>query len=161
MAEIIGIVSGAITFGTVIAQFANSITGLKNCLDQVRDAPEDLKCLLRTIEIAGMILNDIKEDLADGTTISALRKSKHTLESVEFCLEATEILGTMAKDLARDVQPSSHLRRPYAAMKVVLHRGKVEKYTKALQNALQLLQVSQQCYTRQVYVIDSGQLAHV
>ncbi|PKY03247.1 hypothetical protein P168DRAFT_305556 [Aspergillus campestris IBT 28561] len=152
MAEILGVVSAAIGFGTVIVQFTDSLLVLKDCVDQVRDAPDDLKRLLQSIEIAGYVLADIEEDLAqdDATAVSVLQRNKHAQKSLQLCIQATKTLDDISKELVRDIQPSGpgRLRRHYAAVKVVLQRSKVEKYMAVLQNALQLLQLSQQCYLR-------------
>lgn len=152
MAEVIGVISGSIAIGTIIVQFTNSLIALKECVDQVRDAPDDLKRLLQSIEIASFVLADIEEDLAqdDGTTASVLRGNKHVRKSLELCVHATKTLEDISEELARDIRPpgAGRLRKHYAAVKVVLQRSKVEKYMAVLQNALQLLQVSQQCYLR-------------
>lgn len=156
MAEVIGVISGSLAIGTVVVQFTNSLIALKDCVDQVRDAPDDLNRLLQSIEIAGYVLADIEEDFAqdDGTTASVLRGNKHARKSLEFCVQATKILDDISKELVRDIRPpgAGRLRKHYAAVKVVLQRSKVEKYMAVLQNALQLLQLSQQCYLRWVVV---------
>ncbi|PLB41296.1 uncharacterized protein BDW47DRAFT_133687 [Aspergillus candidus] len=152
MAEILGVVSAAIGFGTIVVQFTDSLLVLKDCVDQVCDAPDDLKRLLQSIEIAGYVLADIEEDFAqdDATTVSALQRNKHAQKSLQLCIQATKTLDDISKELVRDIRPSGpgRLRKHYAAVKVVLQRSKVEKYMAVLQNALQLLQVSQQCYLR-------------
>lgn len=156
MAEIIGVISGSIAIGNVIVQFTNSLLALKDCVDQVRDAPDDIKRLLQSIEIAGFVLADIEEDLAqdDGTTASVLRGNKHVRKSLELCVQATKTLDDISKDLARDIEPpgAGRIRKHLATVKVVLQRSKVEKYMTVLQNALQLLQLSQQCYLRCVFL---------
>lgn len=147
MAEVIGIVSGAITFATVVVQITNSIITIKECWSQIRDAPDDLKYLVREIEAFGLILADIEETLSQESASAALRKSKQAMQSIAFCKKAAADLQTIAEDMLKTLRPSGGFRRSYAAMKITLQKGKLEKYRSRLQNAVRLLQLSQQCYT--------------
>ncbi|OQD98846.1 hypothetical protein PENSOL_c008G11130 [Penicillium solitum] len=148
MAEAIGIASGAITFATVVVQVGQSILTLKNCWDEMRDAPEDIRKLVREIELLGLILADIEDDLSQDSIYSALQDNKHALKSFNLCKDAAEDLNAICMDLSRDVHPSSRMRRSYKALRIVMQNGKIEKYRSRLQNVIQLLTLSQQCYTR-------------
>lgn len=53
MAEVTGVVPSAITFATVVAQVTESIITIKDCWCQFRDAPTDLKYLMRELELFG------------------------------------------------------------------------------------------------------------
>ncbi|KAJ5119992.1 hypothetical protein N7448_010661 [Penicillium atrosanguineum] len=147
MAEVIGIASGAITFATVVVQITESIITIKECWSQMRDAPDDLKYFVREIEVFGLILADIEETLSQESASAALQNSKHAMQSFAFCKEAAENLITIAQDLLKILRPAGGLLGSYAAMKVTLQKGKVEKHRSRLQNAVRLLQLSQQCYT--------------
>ena len=81
MAEAIGIASGAITFATVVVQVGQSILTLKNCWDEMRDAPHDIRKLVEEIELLGLILADIEDDLSQDSIYSALEDNKHALKS--------------------------------------------------------------------------------
>lgn len=148
MAEAIGIASGAITFATVVVQVGQSILTLKNCWDEMRDAPEDIRKLVREIELLGLILADIEDDLSQDSIYSALEDNKHALKSFNLCKDAADDLDAICIDLSRDVHPSSRIRRSYKALRIVMQNGKIEKYRSRLQNVIQLLTLSQQCYTR-------------
>ncbi|KAJ5808609.1 hypothetical protein N7474_009878 [Penicillium riverlandense] len=147
MAEVVGVVSSAITFATVVSQVTESIITIRDYWSQFRDAPNDLKCLMRDLELFGLILAEIEEDLSQDAFAFALKGSKHALQSLEFCREAATNLQTISDDLLHDMNSSSHLRKSYAAAKVVMQRGKVERHIARLRNAIQLLSLSQQSYT--------------
>ncbi|KAJ6054479.1 hypothetical protein N7444_003577 [Penicillium canescens] len=51
MAEVVGVVSSAITFATLAIQVGKSVQILKDYWDAIRDAPGDLKWLVREIEV--------------------------------------------------------------------------------------------------------------
>jgi hypothetical protein len=148
MAEVIGVVSSAITFATVIAQVTESIITIKDCWSQFRDAPDDLQCLLRDLELFGIILAEIEEDLSQKDLAFALNGSKHATQSLQFCGEAATNLQALSDEILRDMHSSSRLRKSYAAAKMVMQRGKLERHKARLRNAIQLLSLSQQCYTR-------------
>lgn len=148
MAEVIGVVSSAITFATVIAQVTESIIMIKGCWSQFRDAPDDLQYLMRDLELFGLILAEIEEDLSRKDLACALNGSKHTVQSLQFCREAATNLQALSDELLCDINSSSRLRKSYAAAKVVMQRGKLERHMARLRNAIQLLSLSQQCYTR-------------
>ncbi|KAJ6070271.1 hypothetical protein N7467_011590 [Penicillium canescens] len=129
MAEVIGVVSGAITFATVVAQVTESIITIKDCWCQFRDAPTDLKYLMRDLELFGLILAEIQEDLSQDAFAFALKGNRHAVQSLEFGREAAANLQELSNELLRDMNSSHRLRKSYAAAKM-------------------LLSLSQQCYTR-------------
>ncbi|KAJ5502144.1 hypothetical protein N7463_005018 [Penicillium fimorum] len=95
MTEVIGVVSDDITFATVIVQ-------LKDCWDQIRDAPEGLRKLMQQVELFSPILADIEEDVQQESFLPALNVSKHTPQSFGFSKAATRGLEAICKDLSRD-----------------------------------------------------------
>ncbi|KAJ5599334.1 hypothetical protein N7450_000401 [Penicillium hetheringtonii] len=148
MAEVIGVVSGAITFATIIAQVTESIITIKEYCSQCRDATDDLRYLIRDLELFELILAEMEQDISQKDLALALRGSQHVMQSLQFSREATTTLQAISDEIALKIQSSSRLRRSYAAAKIVMQRGKMERYMTRLRNAIQLLSLSQQCYTR-------------
>ena len=148
MAEAVGVVASALTFATVVAQVTESIIKIKHCWSQFREAPNDLRYLMRDLELFGVILAEIEEDLSQGPVAFALKTNNHVMRSLEYCKEASNGLQALSTELEHDINSSSRLRKSYAAAKVVLQRGKLESHMTRLRNANQLLSLSQQCYTR-------------
>jgi hypothetical protein len=150
MAEVIGIVSGAITFATVVAQISKSIIQIKDCWSQIRDAPEEMQELISELEIYHLILRQIEQNLSSGPLANATEKSEHSFQSLEICKKAAKSLQLISKDLVNDLRPCSRVRRPYSSFKMVLQRSKVERYKAKLSNSVRLLSLSQQCYSMYV-----------
>jgi hypothetical protein len=161
MAELVGTIASAITFAALIAQVGKSIVTLKECWHDIHYAPENLRCLVRDIELFGLILDDIESDLEQQSLVSALRNSKHAAQSYQFCKEAAVDLDAACQVLLEELRPAggrhtdsgkmNKLKRGYGAVKVgILKKGKVERLIGRLQNAMRLLLLSQQCYTRYV-----------
>lgn len=148
MAEVIGVVSGAITFATIIAQVTESIITIKEYCSQCRDATDDLRYLIRDLELFELILAEMEQDISQKDLALALRGSQHVMQSLQFSREAATTLQAISDEIALKIQSSSRLRRSYAAAKIVMQRGKMERYMTRLRNAIQLLSLSQQCYTR-------------
>lgn len=148
MAEVIGVVSGAITFATVVAQVTKSIIAISDYCSQIKDAPHDLQIILNELELFGLILADIEEDLSEDGVAIALARSKHATKSLNLCKQAAEDLESIVKSLTQEFLSPGRMKKSYASVKIVLQRGKIEKLKQRLQGAGQLLQLSQQCYTR-------------
>lgn len=146
MAELVGIVSSAITFATFAVQVSKSVQTLKGYWDSIRDAPDDLKWLLREVEILGSIIADVDKDLSQEPVPLGLRDSHHVTQSLRFCEEAVEYLEALCKDLLQDISSSSRLRRSYQAAKIIIHERKTEKHISKLHSVVRLLMLSQQCY---------------
>lgn len=148
MAEVIGIVSGAITFATVAAQVTNSIIKINDFWGQLRDAPEDIRQIGRELEVFRLIVTGIEEELSQESVALVLSSSQHTVQSFELCKEAANELEAVADDLTQDTRSPGRLKRSYAALRVVMQKGRLDKYTARLRNSIQLLALSQQCYMR-------------
>lgn len=150
MAELVGVVASSITLAGVVAHLGISIVKLKDCWDQFRDAPDDLKWTVREIDIFANVLSEIEADLADESTASILLKNKPARESLQLCMEASKEVDIVIRDLGKDIESQSRLRRSYAAAKVVMKNSKVEKHRTRLQSVTRLLSLCQQCYMRYV-----------
>ncbi|KGO60495.1 hypothetical protein PEX2_086770 [Penicillium expansum] len=147
MAEVIGVVSGAIKFATVIVQIGKTVITLKECYDDLRDAPDDLRKLVQQIEIFGKILVNVESDLSRNPNL-ALESSEAALQSLAYCKEAANELDKVCNNIVRDVKFPSRLRRSFKSARVVLQKGRIEKHMDHLRNVLQLLMWSEQCYHR-------------
>jgi hypothetical protein len=152
MAELIGIVSGAITFATVVAQISKSIIQIKDCWGQIRDAPEEMQEIIAELEIYDLILRENEQILSSCPLANFIEMNGHSFRSLEVCKKAAENLQIISKDLANDLRPSGRLRRSYSSFKIVLQKSKVEKYKARLSNSIRLLSLSQQCYSMYVWL---------
>ncbi|KAJ5126313.1 hypothetical protein N7526_008490 [Penicillium atrosanguineum] len=83
--------------------------------------------------------------------------SEHSFQSLGVCRKAAESLQIISKDIAKDLRPSGRFRRSYFSVKIVLQKGKVEKYKARLSNSIRLLSLSQQCYSMCAWLVFSIQ----
>jgi hypothetical protein len=84
----------------------------------MRDAPDDLKALLREVEILGFIMADIDADLSRKSLSLDSIDSQHASQSLRFSKEAVEDLKALYKDF-----PSRRLIQPsYQATKLVIRQ---------------------------------------
>jgi hypothetical protein len=58
-----------------------AILTLKSRWDEMCDAPEDIRKLVGEIELLGLLLSDIEDNLSQNSIYSALEDSKHALKS--------------------------------------------------------------------------------
>lgn len=151
MAELVGVVSSAITFTTLAVQVGKSVKTLKDYWDLMRDAPDDIKWLLREVEMFSSIMADIEADLARKAVPVGVSKY-HVSQSLRISKEAVEGLDALCKSLMKDLNTSSRLHRSYHAAKKVLRQKEIEKHISKLNNVVRLLTLSQQCYTRCVII---------
>ncbi|OGM46859.1 hypothetical protein ABOM_005031 [Aspergillus bombycis] len=159
MAELVGVVSSAITFATFAVQVSKSVQTLKGYWDSIRDAPDDLKWLLREVEMLGSIIADVDKDLSQGSVPLGLRDSQHVTQSLHLCEEAVECLESLCKDLLQGIGSSSRMRRSYQAAKIILHERRIEKHISKLHSVVRLLMLSQQCYIRAVIQVQPSLIA--
>lgn len=155
MAELVGVVSSAITFAALAVQVGKSVQTLKDFRDSMRDAPDDLNCLVREVEVFGSIMADIDADLSQNPVALAMTSSQHTSQSLLLCKEAVYSLDALCRELLQDLGSSNRLRRSYQAAKIVLRQRKIEKHISKLHNVVRLLMLSQQCYTRYLLSVES------
>ncbi|KAJ5801546.1 uncharacterized protein N7518_003614 [Penicillium psychrosexuale] len=148
MAEVVRVLSSAITFATLAIQVGKLVQTLKDYWDAIRDAPAHLKWLVREIEVFGSIMADVDADLTRYPVALAMTNCRHALQSLRFCKEAVDVLNVLCEDSLQDVGSSNRLRRSYQAVKIVLRQRKVEKHISKLPNVARLLMLSQQCYTK-------------
>lgn len=151
MAEVLGLVAS----GLSVAQIAGSIvtTGIKvkALLDEVKDAPDNLKHMLEHIELLTPILCEatITGYESAGTTNSlTLAATSHLQQALKRCQEASEQLERLAINLISQIDTArGGVRRKRAMVKVVLKKGMLAEYEMRLQRTIQLLSFAHNAYT--------------
>ncbi|KAJ5885423.1 hypothetical protein N7495_009933 [Penicillium taxi] len=111
MAELVGAIASGITLVTAVVQVGQSILTLKEWLDEVHNAPEDLRSLVRELELFSLVLGDIEADLQQQSLVSALTHSKHAEQSYRFCREAADHLDGVCQELLKELRPSGNANR--------------------------------------------------
>ena len=147
MAEIVGTVASGISIGTLVLGVTSSIVKLKSYLDQVHDAPNDIKDLIEELEDLGFILADM-EDQQRYTTSCVILDSTSISRSLQQCKRGLDHLKDTTVALSADLDASSRLRRKWGSAKVVLKKAQLDRYRVKLERAITLLNLSHQSYTR-------------
>ena len=148
MAEIVGVIASGISIGTLAVQITSSIAKLKDCWSQIKEAPEDIRMLVEEIEDLHLLLCDIENDRAQNPMSSALLDKVSAARCIEHCKRGANRLKELVDDLENEIYRRSGLKRKWASTKAVLEKTKIEKYKSRLENAVRLLSLAYQCYTR-------------
>jgi sensor histidine kinase YesM len=107
MTKLLSVISGSITLVGVVTELTSSIIKLKNCWNQINDAPEDLKWLIRETEILSLIMAEIEAYSVQQTVTSSFLNNRVLTQSYELCRDAAEEANSMVKDLGRDMESSN------------------------------------------------------
>ncbi|POS75851.1 hypothetical protein DHEL01_v205757 [Diaporthe helianthi] len=147
MAEVFGIVASGLSVAQIAGSILNSSFKLKTLLDEVRDAPANLRLMLDHLELLTPILSD-------ATTVSTQPSppSNHQQalqKALGACQRAAEQLELLVTELASNITAASggaRRKRFIGAVKVVLKKGILAQHEMRLQNAIQLLTFAQNTY---------------
>ena len=154
MAEaIVGLAASSISIATLVVQITNSIAKLKSYWDQLNEAPEDIRLLMEELEDIHLLLLEIEDDQRWNPFSSTILERNTKSRCLEHCRRAADSLKTLTDELEVDFNLSNKLKSKWASAKVVLKKDKIEKYRLRLERSIRLLSLSQQCYTRSVFMM--------
>jgi hypothetical protein len=148
MAELVGVISGAVTIGALAANVATSVAKLKSYRDQLENAPEDVQRLIEEIEIFSLVLDEIKDDQARNPVSSLLLDNTSLSKCLENCERAADRLRRLTDQMGDSIDTSDRLKKKWKSAKVLLKKDKIEKFKLGLESAIRLLSLSHQSYTR-------------
>jgi len=134
MAEL-GIIASGMGIVSLAIQIGDSVLRLKNFLESVKEAPEEIRYLIEEIQTLGLVLSELAVD-------SALVTIPSVGKCMEFCSRSAEILAGIAKELDKDIGK----KRRIGGIKVVLKKGEIEKLRERLRSAQFMLMLSNQTY---------------
>lgn len=151
MAEVLGLVASGLSVAQIAGSIVTTSIKVKALLDEVRDAPDNLKDMLDHIELLTPILCDATttSDESAGTTNSLpLAATSHLQQALTRCQAASEQLELLARSLINQVDTArGGVRRKRAMVKVVLKKSTLAEYEKRLQRTIQLLNLAHDTYT--------------
>lgn len=137
-----GTIAGGLGIASLAIQIADSLLKLKNFLDNVKEAPEEIKHLLSQLEALRMVL------AASDTTDDQENVSAAVATSVKSCerllIQAAAELETTVKEL--DVIIGKKKRM--GGFKTVLKQGTIDRIRLRLRDAQSLLVLSNQYYSQ-------------
>ena len=144
------VVASSITIGALAASIAQSVVKLKACWEEIQDASDDVKFLVKRVELLSLVLRDIQDDQTQNPVSSLLLDGSTVSTCLETCKAAADRLGQLADKMATSIESSRQLKRRFAYVKVVLKKTKIERFEAELQSCISLLQLSHETYTRLV-----------
>ncbi|CAD6444777.1 15c0ded6-35ac-47bc-9474-00b0940c234b [Sclerotinia trifoliorum] len=101
MAEVLGDIASGISIVQLAGNLAYGIIELKNCWDQIEDAPDNIAFLMREIESHQVILRSILETQARVTYPNQATGGSFE-HSIKLCQNACGELDDLVTDLAKD-----------------------------------------------------------
>jgi hypothetical protein len=147
MAEILGVIASGVSIGALAGQIASSVVKLKTYLDQVRDAPEDIKILIDEIDNLHLLLSDIEDDQSRNPYSAMLVDNSSALRCLDHCKRGVERLQRVADEMAVNFEDVKPMKKKLISAKIVWKRDKVERYRAELASAVRLLTLACQIYT--------------
>lgn len=144
MAEVLGVVASGISVASFAIQLADSIKKLKDFVDDVRDAPEDIKYTIHELDTLNLQLADIEKELQQNPASTSNDTSLQ--QCLSLCQKGTSALDSIVKDLESEMKT----RKRRTAVKTWLKKGILEKYDKRLERAKSSLMLSYLIYTKNV-----------
>jgi hypothetical protein len=146
MAEVLGIIGSSIAVGQLACSITSSIVKLKKYLDQVKDAPGEVRQLLLEIDCLNHILSYIEQD-QNRAGLSSMSQDICFEQILSLCRQGTEELNVLVSELAMKIDGKKGWRRKAGALKVVLKREEIKKLKRRMKYAVRLLSLAYQCHT--------------
>ncbi|KAH8801458.1 hypothetical protein F5884DRAFT_862155 [Xylogone sp. PMI_703] len=147
MAEILGAIASGISIGALAGQVALSIVKLKSIINDIKDAPEDIKILIDEIEDVQLLISDIENDQAHNPYAKLFLESQSAVRCLDHCRRGVERLCRVADTMTTDFQNKKSIKKKLIAASIIWKRDMVKKYKDELASALRLLILSYQIYT--------------
>jgi hypothetical protein len=135
MAELLGAVAGGIGIASFVIQIGDSLVKLKRFKDSIRDAPEELRCLIQNLEDLSKILESIgtraqqcqipdgEDDIIDKSLIDchgAARNIYQVAKEIEQIIVASGRKGRVKFAIKKQIMESLRSRLEEAKATVLL-----------------------------------------
>lgn len=144
MAEVLGVVASGIAVGGLAAKVAKSIVKLRDCWEQVQDAPADIAALLRRIEC----LNALILQIQTGPRMPDIVFDNSCLnDSLRMCEEGINELADLVIELDGKIRDKGGWRKKLGGAKVVLKKDDLKRAKSRMKSAIVLLTLAHQYHT--------------
>lgn len=141
MAEL-AVVSSGLGIASLAIQVADSVMKLKNFIDSVREAPEEIKYIIRQIEALTLVLSGCDTEDDEAEVSEAVSNSTKTCQ-ILLC-QAAGGLEVVVKELEVAIGKNKVM----GSFKAVLKQSMVDKLRQRLRDAQDLLVLSNQYYSQ-------------
>ena len=143
MAEVLGVVASGIAVGTLAAKVTSCVVKLRDCWEQVKDAPADISTLLRQIDCFSLIVSQIQ----NGPRLPDLTFNNECLNrSLSLCEEGLGELADLVNELDEKIRDKGGFRKKFGGLKVVLKKDDLKRAKSRMKSAISLLSLAQQCH---------------
>lgn len=142
MAEVFGVVSGAVGAAGVAFQFAEGIRKLYQFCKDIRDAPEEIRDSLNQLQPLSYILDAIAADLQKHPIHLA------THSGLPAVLEACRQGEVQMTALLKEIKSGMDQKKKLASLRAVWKKNEVKKFMDRIERAKTSLLLAQTVYSR-------------
>lgn len=143
MDPITGAATG-IAVASITIQLADQLKKIYDFWNSWKDAPEDIRSLVKDLELLLSVLDQIRKDEeqlgTDQTTTAILRSCESQVDS---CM-------TVLKDLERGLVVQSRRIRRWSVLRTLVNKGNLKKFHESLQSTKMTLMLALQSLARYV-----------
>ncbi|KAI1172181.1 hypothetical protein F4777DRAFT_601819 [Nemania sp. FL0916] len=145
MAEVVGVISGAITIAQVAMSIGKVVIRLNRQWSMVKDIPADILDLMRQIEC--LYPTFVETETIFSKDISASASHQLMLQrAVIYCHQALDHLNDLAKELDTAISTVKN-RRTLLRLKILLKKDLLERLERRLERAVRTLTLIHAGYT--------------
>lgn len=144
MAEVFGVITGAISVGSLAIQIFDSIQKLHEFCNAVQDVPRDFFRILEELELLGSILIELENDSETQGILTEKVRLPSVKDPLDYCRRAAQELNNLVIELSY-YSKDTKIRRKWAAVKAVLKKDRVVGIQKRLESAKSMLNLAISC----------------
>lgn len=148
MADAIGLTASVIGIGELAVQVATGILKLKAFWVEIKEAPNDITCQVRELDILGSNLAAIEEQSKQNELPPYVFDMSDMKRSLELCRDGAKEVTDLVTELATKISTGSRFRKKVGAAKIVLKKDELRKIKLRLGSAISLLRLSVETYDR-------------
>lgn len=143
MAEVFGVITGAISVGSLAIQIIDSIHKLRSFCAAVRDAPACISDVLEELEILSDTLLHICQDdeFNQAAADSGLQRS------LTYCNRVADELHSIMRDFTRCFNIGTKAKMTWSKVKFALKKNDIRDLLGRLERAKSILSIAIQCST--------------
>jgi hypothetical protein len=145
MADPLSTVASGIAIVQVAGKVATTCQALYGLWQDVKDIPENIDRLLKSIKLVTTVLAKIERNSC--SVPPDVEEDQLMRDILGFAREAVTELQMLVEELSRDIHAAKRTTKLAARIKVVLKQSKLSKHEARLRNAFSLLTLAQQSYT--------------
>ncbi|CAM1507443.1 Fc.00g070840.m01.CDS01 [Cosmosporella sp. VM-42] len=144
MAEVLGIISSAITVAQVAGHIGPKMIALKRLWDEVRDIPETIDYQMKQLELLCPVIDEMENEFLQAR--NAIKNDSVAKRSFELCRQAVAELESLIERLQLQISSARKSKKRIAKLRVTLKQHLVDEHQRKLDYALRLLGMSHQTY---------------